>query len=444
MKLVKRLPPQIRFKHVVAENADFLEQLNVPEVQELVQHANDQYLFWDDFMFRPMPEGVEPEQLWAYLSFLRSQRRQAVDMLDKQNAHFHYWIPDRAYQILNSIDRWSGETIGTDEPHDLPPPERYVISSLMEEAIASSQLEGASTTRKIAKQMLQSGRRPINRHEQMIFNNWITIQHLRQNKKMALTPDALLEIHAMLTHNTMQDPRDSGNFRTTDDISVYYDGEIVHQPPLASLLPERIKALCAFANSDTDHPWIHPVIKAIILHFWIGYDHPFVDGNGRTARAVFYWYLLSKGYWLFEYLSVSRYFLRSPAQYTRAYVYTEIDENDLTYFITYNLRVIQRALQDLRTYLDSKQKELAEASALLRRYPGLNFRQRNVVAHALRHPYAEYTVMGHKNLNNIAYETARKDLLGLAKRGLLKKDLRGRTFVFAASGKIVAQLQHNK
>ena len=42
----------------------------------------------------------------------------------------------------------------------------------------------------------------------------------------------------------------------------------------------------AFANAQSS-PFVHPVVKAMALHFAIGFIHPFVDGNGRTARALF-------------------------------------------------------------------------------------------------------------------------------------------------------------
>lgn len=51
------------------------------------------------------------------------------------------------------------------------------------------------------------------------------------------------------------------------------------------------------------------------LHFMLGYEHPFVDGNGRVARAMFDWAMLRNGYWLFEFISVSRIIRQAPAKY---------------------------------------------------------------------------------------------------------------------------------
>ena len=102
----------------------------------------------------------------------------------------------------------------------------------------------------------------------------------------------------------------------------------------ASNCTERMGLMCDFANSKTPEGFVHPVLRSIILHFWLAYDHPFVDGNGRVARALFYWSMLRHGYWLFEFVSISQIILKAPVKYGRAFLYTETDDNDLTYFIS--------------------------------------------------------------------------------------------------------------
>jgi Fic family protein len=207
----------------------------------------------------------------------------------------------------------------------------------MEEAIASSQLEGASTEYRVAKELLRTGRKPEDHDERMIFNNWKAMQYIRANVKNKISSERIRELHSILTEGTLKNPEESGKFRTTDDVVVYYRNEIVHTPPKADTLKERISNFCDFANTDNEEKWIHPIIKGTMLHFWLAYDHPFIDGNGRTARALMYWYILSRGYSLFQYLSISKHFLRAPGQYEKAYLHTEHDDNDLTYFLVYNL-----------------------------------------------------------------------------------------------------------
>jgi len=211
----------------------------------------------------------------------------------------------------------------------------------------------------------------------------------------------------------------------------------LHTPPNADELPERLEMLCAFANGDLDETFVHPVIKAIILHFMLGYDHPFVDGNGRTARALFYWSMSNANYWLMEFISISRIIKKAPAQYGKAYLYTETDENDLTYFIIHQIEVIEKAIKDLQVYLEDKMKGVEYAEELLENNSKLkgklNFRQLALIRHAIKHPRFIYKINEHQNSHGISYETARSDLLQLSdKLKLLKKLKSGRSIVFVA------------
>ncbi|MFC1522173.1 Fic family protein, partial [Elusimicrobiota bacterium] len=412
------------------------------ELQEAINRANHRYAYWDTFKYQPLPPEISKEEAWAYLRLMRMASSKTIPIVDKNNHPFSYWIPESLLKYINEIDMGSGMITSTNQPSFMSNREQYIVSSLMEEAIASSQLEGAATTRKVAKEMLRTGRKPVNKSEQMILNNWLAMKHLRANKRTQLTPDFIREVHSIVTEKTLDDPATSGQFRTNkdDDIVVDYQGTTVHKPPKSDTLKDRLSALCAFANEEK--PWVHPVIKATILHFCIGYEHPFVDGNGRTARALLYWHLLSRRYWILEYLSISRYFLRAPRQYVNAYVYSELDRGDLTYFLYFNLRAIRFALRDVRHYILRKQQELSNANKRLKSYTNLNSRQKALLHHALQHPEALYSIQGHRNSHGVAYDTARNDLLELEKRGMLKRQKQGKAFIFVPSETISEKLKN--
>lgn len=414
-----------------------------PTLQPLIQRANDKYFYWSEIKYR-IPAGirVSPEEVWAYLKLGRFANGRPSPVTDKDGKIFTYWITDSLHREISYVDKWSGGTITTDYPGGLPSKERYIINSLMDEAIASSQLEGASTEYRVAKEMLRTGRKPENEHELMIFNNWKAMQFIRENIGKAISVDMLCEIQSILTQDTMEKPEESGKLRERDDIVVKYRDEIVHEPPLASTLKSRMEMLCSIANQDEDERWMHPVIKGAMLHFWIGYDHPFTDGNGRTARALMYWYLLNRGYLLFQYLSISKHFVRAPGQYVRAYLYTEKDDNDLTYFLVYNLSAIRYALNELRRYLHRKQEEIANANQLLWKFSGLNIRQKALIYDALQHPGRGYTIEAHKNTHGVAYDTARRDLFGLEAKRFFHKVREGKKLlVFYATGRTLERLR---
>ena len=192
--------------------------------------------------------------------------------------------------------------------------------------------------------------------------------------------------------------------------------------------------LCRFANGTSkDEPFIHPVVRAILLHFWLAYDHPFADGNGRTARALFYWSMLNQGYWLTEFISISRVIHKSRAKYDRAFLFTETDGNDMTYFICHQLGVLRSAIDELHEYLKRKAQEVRDVESALRGRGDLNHRQHAVLGYALKHPNGAITIEGHLTSHRVVYETARTDLMGLVKAGYLTAKRVGKKTVFEPS-----------
>ena len=387
--------------------------------------TSDRYLHWDELRRRPPPDGLTHEEWWVAEKIRRTVSAQEIPLRDDSQAPFGYSLPAPVQELLHRIDLSAGGRVGM--PAQITNPEtrdQYYVASLIEEAITSSQLEGASTTRQVAKEMIRSGRAPADRSERMILNNYRTMQAIRHHKDAPLSPDLLFEIQHSVTHGTIDDDNGAGRLRRPGEaihVADQRDGTVLHTPPPAGQLPQRLDAMCAFANAaeGDSGPFLHPVLRSIILHFWLAYEHPFVDGNGRTARALFYWSMLRHGYWLVEFLTISHIIRRAPARYARAFLYTETDDNDLTYFIRYHLEVLDRALQAMNQYIARKSEQRQQLESVMRGLAGFNHRQRALLGHALRHPNYSYTIEGHRRSHGVVYQTARTDLLELVKAGLL-------------------------
>ncbi len=395
------------------------------------------YLHWDELRHRQPPSGLSHEQWWLRIKIARQSQYKELPLLDKAGEAFVICAPEPVQIDLHHIDRDAaghiilGDTI-TSEDRD-----RYLMHSLIEEAITSSQLEGASTTRRAAEKMLREGRRPRDTSERMIFNNFRAMEIIREMRDDPMTPERILDLHRAVTEDTLDNPSEAGCLRNDDEVTVRdrKDNTLLHQPPPWRELPERLERLCAFANTD-EHaaPFVHPVLRAILLHFMMGYDHPFADGNGRTARALFYWSMARSGYWLTEFISISEFLRQAPARYVKAYLHTETDDNDVTYFAIHQLAIIRKAIKALLDYLERTTAEQRQTEQLLSR-PGelrsqLNHRQISLLTHALKHAGAEYRVSGHQRTHGVVYQTARTDLLQLAELGLLIQCQEGKAYVF--------------
>jgi Fic family protein len=423
---------------------NLLGQINTDELSLLVRNSSPlptgKYLHWDELRHRTPPSGLSPENWWLSVWLARASMLQELPFTDKEGNPFRLATPEPLLIDLHHIDRDAAGQIRTSASAPIHENrERYLLHSLIEESITSSQLEGASTTRKVAEAMLREKRMPRDRSETMIFNNYQAMAQIRSLRSEAITPQRILELHRMLTLDTLDDPADAGRLRVADDVDVVdvRDGTLLHAPPSYRELPQRLERLCAFANADTDSsPFVHPVVRAILLHFMIGYDHPFADGNGRTARALFYWSMARSGYWLIEFLSISQFLRRAPRQYVQAYLHSETDRNDTTYFVLHQLDTIRRAIAELHTYLARKTREQRDAERLLvnagQLRMQLNHRQLALLTHALKHPGETYRVAKHQAVHAVVYQTARADLLALAELGLLYKAKQGNAFVFRA------------
>ena len=403
-----------------------------------------QYIHWDQLRHLPMPEGLSAEEVWSVVKIQRMGLLKPVPLRAKSGKTFQYSAPEIVQEELHRIDVSAGGTIGIPEPiTNRQTRDQYLVRSLIEEAITSSQLEGAATTREVAKEMIRTGRPAADRDEQMILNNYRTMIRISGLKAEPLSPELVLEIHRLVTEKTLDEPSAAGRFRRPDEERSVGDGfgKVFFVPPPAEELLKRIEVMCEFANGTTPDLFIHPVIRAIILHFWVGYDHPFVDGNGRTARAIFYWAMLRANYWLFEFISISSILRKAPAKYARSFLLTETDDNDLTYFIVAQAKVIRRAINELHAYIDRKTEDLRNLESHLRALDLFNHRQVDLLRHALKHPHQTYTIESHQRSHGVAYQTARTDLLTLMSNGILERKKRGKKMVFLVppdlSGRLV-------
>lgn len=422
----------------------------LPRILHVSPLVGGEYAPWDTVIRLAPPSGLTSEEWWLGIRLARNQLLNPVPLHDASGAAFRVGMPDPVLRLVYEIDRRASQ-VARPSTRD-----QDAFDSLVEEAITSSQLEGAGTASRVARDMLRSGRKPMDHGERMIFNNFRAMEFVKDNVAEDLTPALVLDLHRVVAEHTLRDPNKAGQFRGEADHICVMDryGTVVHRPPPAHELEERLNAMCRFANARnrSEDPFLHPIVRAIVLHFWVGHDHPFVDGNGRTARAIFYWSLLSRGYGLAEYVSVSRTLLREPGNYGRAFLHTETDGNDLTYFVLHQLNVIHSALEDLDRWQERKAAQVRQIDRLLAEFAesgqsaaestgqspesadpsaDFNHRQRAVLAHAVRHPGARYTIRSHRRSHSVAYDTARTDLMELAKLDLLWQWREGKAYVFS-------------
>lgn len=396
------------------------------------------YLHWEDFRFKPAEDGLTALDRWVLMRRARETRRIDTPFTDKSAKTFFFVKTDFIERALHEIDsrthggvRFDGAAPTRGEA------QIFLVRSLLEEPFSSSTFEGAVATRDQAKKLIRENGRPRTRGEKMIVNNYRAIEFIKTKAGGPLTPALVCELHRLITRDTLDNPKKAGVFRDAQDRIVVDDeaGEVLHDPPPAVELTARAEALCRFANDDgAEGVFIHPVIRAIILHFMLAYDHPFVDGNGRTARALFYWSALKYGYWLLEFISISKQIREAPVRYGRAFLETETDEGDLTYFINNQLETILKAIDALERFIADKKAEVADLERALASSAvksAFNHRQIALLHQGARAPGMRVTIADHQRVTGVSYLTARADLEGLTKADFFVKRRRRGVSVYS-------------
>lgn len=423
----------------------------VQRVFALLSDTSDaSYLHWEELRHRTPPRGVKDVlEWWLALKLKRTASARIYPEL-KGYGDCPLSVSSTATMDaqLARFDRLlAGEIAHQGAPVDAQTRDRYVSSSLMEEAIHSSLFEGAVSTREIAKDMLREGRSPLNKDERMIVNNHKAMLRLQELAQAPLTVDGVLQLHSILVDQTLEEPAQAGRIQLPgEERVVVWDKRLnraVHTPPPAEELPDRLRRLVAFANGDDveGDRYTHPVIRSILLHFQLAFDHPFADGNGRTARALFYWSMLRRGFWLAEFVSISRLIHQRPEPYRRAFLFVESDPQDATYFVRHQLDTLDRAVDELHAYMDRKRHDIDEMRALVRRRGEFNTRQLALLDHALRHADAMYTHESHANSHRISIVAARSDLQALVSARLLTQERHGKKFVYRPALRLESRLK---
>ncbi|WP_024768193.1 Fic family protein [Aquimarina macrocephali] len=382
---------------------------------------NSNYLFWDKIKYLKF-KNLNANAAWRHIKTKRFLNQVALYLEGKNRTlWFNYNINEFLQQKLHYLDHNFGAGLQKEQLLSELDKQQYLNNALMEESIFSSMIEGATTTRVKAKDMLRKNKNPKNKSEQMILNNYETIRFISDHKTEDISIEKLYEIHRLVTKNTLEEEK-VGVFRKNNETHVMNEitGEIIHTPPDFEVLDTLMQSFCDFFNTNPKDNFIHPIVKASILHFLIGYIHPFVDGNGRTARAIFYWYLLKDGYWLAEYLSISRVIMKTKTQYEKAYIYTEIDDMDVTYFIYYQVKVLTQAFEDLKKYVAKKKKEEVKLSIFYKE-PNINERQAQLLFWIKKNENRYFSVKEIQTTFSITNQTARTDLESLVDRNILKK-----------------------
>lgn len=403
------------------------------------------YLPYDELRHR-IASGLDHQLVWSLTRLARTKQQATLIELGESAASCGYLSTPLIQQAISAVDRntttasfeWIISKV--DEKSQL----EYLLNDLIEdESISSSQLEGAATTIQVAKELIKRNRKPRSEDERMIVGNYKMMLHSWEMRDQPLSLDLIMDLHRIGVEGIDDDAYAPGNFRRANDVHVVdSNGEIIYTPPSHENLKKRLKEIVEWTNFDhdknDDSSYIHPLIKAIVLHFCTGYEHPFKDGNGRVARALFYWYMFKKDFSAFRYIAISVLLKKAPVQYGKSYLYTETDKMDLTYFIEYQAGIIIRAIEKFKQAYTSAALQIDQFNVWLFTsglYKKLTDKQRMVFQVAKSGVTTQFTCRNVEKNLGCSYNTASAVLKGLVDLKLFKKVKEGREWVYVMEDK---------
>lgn len=404
------------------------------------------YLHYHELRHR-IPSELDSRLVWSIVKQARSRQAMPLVRLGGPPSYGHFVLTPTIQKAVSETDRntttasleWMSNKIGEGARMD------YLLKDLIEdESISSSQLEGAATTTKVAKRLLKRNGKPRNEDEKMILGNFKMMMFAWKTRKKTLSFDLICEMHKVGVEGIDDDSYLPGNFRKDDNVHVVdnKEGEIIYTPPPAKGLKTRLERIIDWINTDHDNigskSYLHPLIKAIVLHFVIGYEHPFSDGNGRVARALFYWFLFKNDFAAFRYIAISVLLKKAPAQYVRSYLYTETDGLDLTYFIEHQCNIVIRAIKKFKDIYKKAALEIESFNQWLWEsglYKKLTDKQRTVFQVAKGDTHVLFTIRNVEKNLGCSYNTAAAVLNGLVELNLFEKRKHGREWVYSMKKK---------
>ena len=284
-------------------------------------------------------------------------------------------------------------------------------------------IEGNPLEQKEVKDVLE-GKKVIakDRDIQEVLNYREVLKFIDSKKDEPITEKSLLEIHKLTTKKLLPSNQIGAYRYVQVKITDSATGKTSYMPPTPKQIPDLVRSFLLWLNhSQTDE--IHPVLKAAITHYFLVAVHPFVDGNGRFARAASTLILFKEGYDIKKFFSLEEYFDKDPQRYYLGLQKTSnqskiIKDRDLTVWIEYFTEGLVIELSRIREKVQKLSVDL-KLRGKMGQIP-LNDRQLKLMEYM-----QEFGQVSNKEWRNllpmVSDDTILRDLKYLMKKNLARK-----------------------
>jgi Fic family protein len=301
-------------------------------------------------------------------------------------------------------------------------------AALILEAHHSTHIEGTELTLSEAQNILAGktvkGVRPDDRQELLNYKDAIDFVSEYLDRKSKITEEIITDIHSILVKDVRGGSLEPGNYRKVQNyVANSLTGEIIYKPPASDEVPALMKEFIEWLNEEKDISAI--LIAGVAQHRFVDI-HPFLDGNGRTARVLCTLILYKNGYDFKRLFSLSEYYDKNRREYYDAIQKVRESGLDMTAWLEYFVRGLKNQMLEVRT----KGEEVIKKDIIIENAvrAGLNDRQKNALIYLMEKPNisrAEYV-----KLNDVSIRTANYDLEVMEKLGFIERTGVGRAIKY--------------
>ena len=296
--------------------------------------------------------------------------------------------------------------------------------ALIKAAHASTAIEGNPLTLEEVSQLAQGRKVTATRKAQQEVLNYLYV--LEKIEKYAdgdeITVKGILKLHEDVSKDILDLPDYEGRYR---ELQVYVGnsitGEVIFMPPPPEDVPELMDKFIEWLNSNDSHQ-LEPIIIAGISHYEFVRIHPFIDGNGRTARALATLILDIRKFDIKRFFALDDYYDSDRPAYYSALKSVDPDNLDITQWLEYftdgvllSITKVKEAI--LKISLEKHRKESKGQIALTER-------QMKIIEHIQTN--GKITTGDAASMFNITRQAALKELSKLLKLEIIKLEGRGR------------------
>lgn len=373
----------------------------------------------------PLPAGLTLRQTEDLLGTVNRLHATYVPMPDAEGTRYWYTVTQEIMRLLRVIDR--NCTTDSALSHSVGEREgkRLLIKSLLEEAIATSRMGGVDIEPGRARELLRMDHTPVNDAEQVVANAYGIFTELRELACEDITPDFIVGLYDRLTHKTHR--------------AKFSADEVVGGPVVTMTRREVLMHLSAMASDVSTITSEHPAITATLLLWDTQYWQPFPEYNRIIGGMLFRLHAVKQQYPVLGILPIVSTNVARWQEPVSGYAggsnldVRRFAESENTHSVTQQLQVIQQSIESLWSEVTIIKERDQNMRSLLQLDPELNARQRSILGRALRMPHATFRIRYHQSTHNIAYSTARTDLMELEAKGYLVREQQGFAHVFVAA-----------